>query len=674
MLVDRSLQKGEVVVFRKRSRPSLGVLERLSGESATIFSEEGKELDVDASKLLLATGIKYSQGMSEEDKKLALRALRRELEELKTTVDLETLWHCVSDSQEGIAFKDLIGLQFGSGEGGGKDELVFFWALDKDTIYFKRQPDDYMPRTGEEVGEILKRKEAEEKNLAERAAAVEWAKSVLKGEHAATGGADSDFAKYVDTLRNFVIHLDRYDKAPEARSFMSLVGLKNVEDTIKFLIKAGYWNEDDDPVFLRLGVSRTFPAKVFKESAKILGERVSFDGLMDLTALSTYSIDDDGTEDVDDAISISSGTDGLLLAVHIADVAWFVEKGGALDEEALRRGESIYLPEGHVHMFPIELIMGRLSLFAGEPHRALSLLVYLDEELNITNYTLQNTKISVDRNLTYANAEQILRSTEEGGRLFDIAAQLRQRRIDSGGVVVDLPDLKVRVDAAGDIGVKKNYMTTPAHIVVAECMILANRLAGEYLKTRGVPTVYRYLAERVPDDVRDLDPDDPLYPVRAVRFLRPSRFGLSPLPHEFLGVKQYVQISSPIRRYMDLVMQRQIFRALKGLSLGYTSSELEKISYRVEMSIKDKKVVEKTRVKFWLYKFLQQRVGEGITGFVSHMNASSMGVYIPDFLLDITIPLPGDGLYEVGSEVNLIIESVDPMKRKITLIPASFGV
>jgi exoribonuclease-2 len=667
-----ALQLNEVVAFRKRSELALGILTELGSDKVLVFSEEGKEISVDLSKIVLGSGMKYECGMGDAEKKLALRALRRELEERRPAFDIETLWECVSGETHGLSFEDLAELHFGSASVDQREVFFFLWALDKDDVFFRRLPDCYQPRTREETEDIIRRKEAERKKLEERRAAVEWARSLIEGKEAGAVGEAPH--SYIELLKNFVVFLDKYEKAPMARSFMSEVGIKNVDEAIGFLQKAGQWKEDDDPIFLRLGIRTSFPKKALDEALSIINTPPSFDGLLDLTSLPTYSIDDEETLDVDDAISITQSQDGIMLAVHIADVAGFVKKGSPLDEEAFSRGETIYLPEGHVHMFPVDLIRERLSLFEGLPKRALSLIAYFDSGFNLRSYTFANTKVLVDRNLSYEVAEEVLRSTRDGALLFEIAKFLRARRVESGGCIVDIPSLKVRVGKEGEIILKKNYMTSPSHIAVAECMILANALAGDFLKSHGVPAIYRYITEPAPEEIKSLDPNDPLYPVQAVKHLRPSRFGINPLPHEFLGVEAYVQITSPIRRYMDLVMQRQILRQIKGAPPLYTGQDLERIYHQVEIEIKDKKLVEKTRERFWLYKYLEGRVGECLIGYVSQSDDRSFSVYLPDYLIELPVSSQLNSSYGVGDRIDLKIESVEPIKRRISIVPQGRGL
>src|SRR3972149_8367957 len=656
----------EVVVFRKRSEPSFGVLRESLGERVSLFSEEGKEVEVDFSKIVLSTGIKLGSELTQSEKKLKLRGLRKGLDEKKGAVDLKTLWECVSDSGKELTLDDLVELYFSEDGTKKEDILLLFWAVEKDDLYFKRGENGYKPKTSKEVEETLLRKEAERKRLIEHKAAIKWARGIIEGRE---DELESDFKNYLELIKGYVIHLDKFERATEARSFMSEVGIRDVEGAIEFLIKAGGWREDEDPLFKRLGLKEGFPKRVLEEARRIIEEPFVDDGFEELTNLETYAIDDETTEDVDDAISIWESPEGLMIGVHIADVADFIPKWSLLDEEAGRRGETIYLPEGHVHMFPPELIKEKLSLFEGAPKYALSLLVLFDERLGIKSYRFTKSKILVKKNLSYDKADEAFLKSSIGQKLIHIAQGLRKKRMEAGAFVLQLPDLKIRVVDGGEIEIKKINMNTNAHVVVSELMVLMNWLSGRFFKEKGIPGIFRSQLEPVSEDARLLDENDPLFPLRAIKYLKPSRIGLSSEPHFSLGVDAYVQITSPIRRYLDLVLQRQIIGELDGQGAPYTEEELERLYPQVEVGIREKKMVERARERYWLLKHLKGLEGKEIKAIVSSLRDSTISIYLLDYLLEVPVPYSSEMDLKEGDTVHLIVEHVDPLRRKIVLIP-----
>ena len=140
---------GEIVVFRKRKEPSLGMVLRGQDGKVVVFSEEGKEMEVNPERVVLSTGITLGEGLTQSERKLELRKLRRELEERKNSIDLKTLWECVCEFETELPLKDLMDLYFSGDEIEDRDLLLFFWAIDKDDIYFKRGEGGYIPRSKE---------------------------------------------------------------------------------------------------------------------------------------------------------------------------------------------------------------------------------------------------------------------------------------------------------------------------------------------------------------------------------------------------------------------------------------------------------------------------------------------------------------------------------------------
>jgi exoribonuclease II len=659
----------EVVVFRKRNEPSLGVMKESIGERISVFSEEGKDAEVDFRKVVLSTGINFTNELTQSEKKLKLRELRKGLEEKRSEVDLKTLWECVFDTDRELTLEELIDLYFGINNSCNDDVLLLFWAVEKDDLYFKRVERGYSPRAPKEVEEIHLHKEAEKRKAFERRVAIKWARDVIENREGVE--QEFNFANYIELIKGYVIHLDRFERAPEAKSFMSEVGIRDVEGAVEFLIKSGSWREDEDPLFRRLGLKEGFSKKAVEESRKIIEEPDPEDGIEDLTSLDVYSVDDETTEDVDDAISIHESPEGIVVGVHISNVASFIPKWSLLDEEAARRGETIYLPEGHVHMFPPDLIKEKLSLFSGAPKLALSLLVLFDKKLNMKNYRFSKSRIWVKKNLTYIEAEDFFRKTQPGLKLIEIALERRRKRIEAGAFIAQLPDLKIRLGEDGQISVRKIYMNSTAHTIVSEFMILMNWLSGRFLKERRVPAIFRSQSESISEEARALDEDDPLFPIRAIKFLKSARIGLFPEPHLPLGLDVYVQITSPIRRYLDLVLQKQIIGELEGQGAAYTDEELERLYTQVEVGIREKKMIERARERYWLLKYLKGFEGKEITGIVSSLRETGVSVFLPEYVIEIPIALTSDMVLTEGDKINLIVERVDPLRRKIVLIPRS---
>lgn len=658
--------QNELVLFRKRKEPALGIFSKLRGNKLVIFSEEAKEIDVDLEKVAFCTGIEIRGGLTSSEKKLKLREIRRELDNDKANHDLRTLWECFNGHEDEIKFDDLKALYFTDNDTGVKEIAHLFWAVDKDDTYFKRGEAGYLAREEEDVKELIRKKGAEAHKREERRLALIWGKAQVAGK-ADDMSEEFDPGSYIELITGYVIHLEKFSRAAGAKSYLSEIGIRDIEGAIEFLVKIGEWDENEDPIFKRFSIKDEFPKKVEDEAEELLTKDILEDGLEDLRHLDIFSVDDEDTEDIDDALSIEQTQEGFTVGVHIANVAYWVTKWSSLDNEAGRRGETIYLPEKRIHLFPPALIREKLSLIEGEDRVSLSLLVNFDNDLNFKGYRFTNSLIRTKKNISYNQAVEYFEQDETGIKMREIAHILRGKRIDAGALIVQLPQLKIRLGEDSRIRIEKSYMDTVAHRVVSEMMILMNTMAGKFLKLNRVPGIFRSQPEPISEDARSCDESDPLYALFVVKYLRAPRVGLDPEPHKSLGLEVYTQVTSPIRRYADLVMQRQIVSELTSQEYAYTEDELENLYPRIEIGIRDKRVVEKSRGKYWLYKHFEELTDRELNGIISSVTGTRANVYLPDYLMEAPVTISTQELLKAGKDIKLQIEKVDPLRRKLTL-------
>ncbi len=661
----RSPSVNELIVYRKRREPTFGVIRAKKGDEVYyIITEDGKHTDLKSEKIIFNTGIYFDDKVEPSELRIKFRKLRKELEDLKKNVDLKTLWECVKDENREISFEEFVELYEGSSQLDAKEILQLFWAIDKDDTYFKRSGSCYVPLTDKEVKEKILKKEIEEKRKREIEAAIEWARSVLEGKE--RKDLEFDRETCISSIKRFVIQNDFSGSAKEYKKLFTELGIKTVEDAVDFLIKAGYCNEFDDPSSIKLEQYQKFSSSAMEETARILSTPYIQGNFRRFDYLPVISIDDETTKDRDDAISFRIMPNGYEVAIHISNVSYYINKNAYLDKEALCRGESIYLPDKTVHMFPEELVEGRLSLVAGKLSPCLTLFVEFDKDFKLLDYRFEETEVKIDKNLSYKEAEFLFASEDWACLLKELSFNLREKRIENGAFVLQLPELKFYIDDSGKVEVKINRMDTTAHTVVSELMILTNNLTAKFLRDRKAPCLYRTQPEPVAEDARALDINDPLYPLKVVKFLRPSRIETLAGCHCSLGVGCYTQVTSPIRRYLDLVMQRQLVSLLEGDEPCYTEDELEDIVARVKASVSDRRQIVFNRKRYWLLKYLKDHVPMELLGYVSSIGKTRTMVYIPQILTELPVRGGVDKLKE-GEKVRVVIEDVDPLRKKIYL-------
>ena len=235
-----------------------------------------------------------------------------------------------------------------------------------------------------------------------------------------------------------------------------------------------------------------------------------------------------------------------------------------MDREVRERSTSIYLADRTIPMIPPVLSEQAASLAVGEARQALSVLAWFGPDKKLTDYRIVPTRILVRKRLSYEEADERIADDDSAEALmFSIAEELRRTRLASGALIFKDPEISVRVAEDGGIEVSKRDRETPSQILVSEMMILANNMFATFMSEKGIPGIYR--SQPPPAEKIELDPEyDPVQSYRSKRLLSRGDLGTTPAPHSTLGLESYTTATSPLRRYTDLVVQRQIKAAFEG--------------------------------------------------------------------------------------------------------------
>jgi ribonuclease R len=338
-----------------------------------------------------------------------------------------------------------------------------------------------------------------------------------------------------------------------------------------------------------------FPKEVLDQAERISEQIDSrqLEGREDLRKEFIITIDPDDARDFDDAIQVEKTNSGWRLGVHIADVAAYVEPGSALDREARRRGNSVYLPDRVIPMLPERLSNGVCSLNPGVDRLTHSVFVHFDKHGVVKSARFARSVIRSAHRLTYKQAYAILTSPPRdrlGERLhlaWEFAALLRRKRFEDGALDLDFPEVKVWVDKNGRPVRLERVENDESHQLIEEFMLAANEAVARQLKKRAIPTVYRVHENPDPDKlaeyrefvlsfnyrVGDLThraelqrllalirgkPEEQALKVALLKSLKRARYSSQPLGHYGLAKANYLHFTSPIRRYADLVVHRAL--------------------------------------------------------------------------------------------------------------------
>src|SRR5438094_1575840 len=338
-----------------------------------------------------------------------------------------------------------------------------------------------------------------------------------------------------------------------------------------------------------------FPNDVLDQADQI-SERINarqLEGREDLRKDFIVTIDPDDARDFDDAIHVDKTKSGWRLGVHIADVAAYVEPGSALDREARRRGNSVYLPDRVIPMLPERLSNGVCSLNPGVDRLTHSVFIHFDKHGVVKSARFARSVIRSAHRLTYKQAFAILSSPPQdrlGERLhlaWELAAFLRRKRFQHGSLDLDFPEVKVLVDKQGHPVRLERIENDESHQLIEEFMLAANEAVARELMKRAVPTIYRVHENPDPEKLADYrefvlsfnykvgdlthrtelqrllasirgKPEEQALKIALLKSLKRARYSPQPLGHYGLAKANYLHFTSPIRRYADLVVHRAL--------------------------------------------------------------------------------------------------------------------
>jgi exoribonuclease-2 len=396
------------------------------------------------------------------------------------------------------------------------------------------------------------------------------------------------------------------------------------------------------------------------------------------------SIDSPTTRDIDDAFFAQSRQDGgIRLVLALADPALDWEFGGPLDAAVAHRASSLYLPEGVSHMLPECLGTGLYSLVAGEVRPSLVMEWDFSPDGEILGFAMRKTFVRLAENATYAAVEAALAGPDAPEQYvlgYRLACLLRQKRLERGAVIIERPEPEILLTGyPDDVAVAMDVCPAypKSQLLVSEFMILGNTAAAEYAVAHGTAMLFRTQDARLPPEIRGVH-DDPPSIQRVVRELPPTLTEPDPRPHATLAASAYAPVTSPLRRYADLVNLAQLESLLRTGSPRWSRGELEAMLPGLTARIEAVGRVQRFRPRYWKLLFLQRYCRERtFEGVVVDSGGAFVSLSLPDMQIYVraTRDTLGDTIY-IGQRYALRLGKIDPLTNELRVfgaeeIPAS---
>ena len=508
-----------------------------------------------------------------------------------------------------------------------------------------------------------------------------------------------------------------------------------VEERIGFLGEPGV---DTEIVLRSHNLPPRFPEQVVAESEEFPEEVRTEDllGRGDFREHRIVTIDGETAKDFDDAVEVARMGEGFRLGVHIADVSHYVEDGTALDQEALSRGTSVYFPGRVLPMLPERLSNGLCSLNPRVDRLVLSAILDFDGKGRVTGAQFVKGVIRSSHRMTYTEVARLLESEptsedrhrygpflEDFRLMGELAALLRRRREARGSIDFDLPDADVVLDDAGLVVGIVPESRNAAHRLIEEFMLAANEAVAKHLLFAKQPAIYRVHDRPDPDRLVDLKevlesfgyelkgdlaevppsafqrilgqiegkPEERLLSDLLLRAQRKALYSQECRGHYALAAPYYCHFTSPIRRYPDLVVHRQLSRLLRhGRPVPAKDFEAvnERLAEFAKLSSERERRAEAAERESLLWKkivFMQDKVGREFDAFVTGVAAFGLFVTLKDFFVEGLVPVSalgsdffvyeekqhclrgrsGGKTYRLGDSVHVKLTAIDEARRRL---------
>ncbi|MBW4419148.1 MAG: ribonuclease R [Myxacorys californica WJT36-NPBG1] len=657
------MEKGTLVEFRANGDRRLAIAERPEGKKHWIVIDERGQHHT-----LHPRQIEYeisNQTYKPSDIPHFLQTIQPYLD----PSSLEVAWEILNEMGDSVNPSEMALLLF------SEQSAALCYAahhlLSDDKIYFKQKGDRYEPRPAAQVAELKHQGEAEAQRQRE------WQSFLERVQHATTGETvewqPSDRPR-LDSLERFATFGEEAtNRTPALETLAALKRHETPQAALALLVELGMWSPHENLALRRSQVPTTFSTQVLQVSH----QRLEFppDDLdrdrLDLTHLKVYTIDDESTREIDDGLSLEILPDGReRLWIHIADPTRWLTPGDELDLEARRRSTTIYLPTGMIPMFPPELATGPMSLNQGETSCALSFSVILDESGAVEDYSIHASLIKSTYRLTYEDVDEMVQwGVQAESELEAIARWTKRRqawRQSQGSITIHMPESSIKVqDEEVTIEVLEDSISRQ---LVAEMMILAGEVAARYAQTHSLPLPFRSQPQP------DLPSEEellllPAGPVRACairRCMPRSEVTVTAARHASLGLDTYAQVTSPIRRYSDLLAHFQIKAHLRGDVPPFSEEAVKELMLTIGSTAYEAVLVERQTNRYWGLEFLRRHADQVWQALMLRWLREHEGlalVLLEDLALELPVLL--NRTIAPGDQLLLKVSRVDPRQDEI---------
>ncbi|AJI55562.1 RNB domain protein [Francisella philomiragia] len=610
MLLENQSIKNALVIFKSKPAKVVEILDK----KIEIETLDSKNIKLPAKNVQILTVVENDFDLDK-------------LEKLEIP-ELELTWELLQEQQQ-TSIDELSELLF---ESVGANQAYTVWLLVSDGEYFSFNDDFTINiHSQEQKNQIVSDKQEKLRKEQELNDFIEHLNNKTFNVE------DTKFLKEIEALATL--------KSTKCRFFKYLNMEESENSAYKLLLDIGYWDEFFNPHLYRYGAELESNPAEFRYNSGSDSQRV------DLTHLTAYAIDDEGSNDPDDAISWDAQQNKMW--VHIADPSSSISFGDEVDLEARARGSNLYVPEHVITMLPPQATQ-KLGLGLQEVSPALSVGFRLDESGDIHDIEICFSNIKVTR-YSYEFVEENI-SALELGDIEVYAKYFTDKRLAKGAVELDFPEIKISLD--NDKNVKLTDLPRlNSRTLVRDTMLMAGVAIGQFCKENNICVPFSTQPEHdlEQDDLDNIDSIADMFATR--KKLQRGKYSTEPDVHAGMGLDSYVQVTSPLRRYLDLLVHYQLRNFLENKQM-ISVDDVDNIIAQVDIPIKSNRQTERFSNSHWKLVYLMQNPNlEFQAAVIEKLDKGRLMVSIAD--LAMTKKLAVSGKYDLNDQIKLQNTSVN---------------
>lgn len=687
-----SLSEGAVVEFADKGKFSLAVVVGLDakGDKLRLITQLGREQKIAQKQVLHVLPTQLNVHLPDSNIATLLSSLATRAEAVTKRCELKDLWENTIGDLEKIELPDALSLLYTDPQ--AEHYLGLVRALRAERIYFKSiDPQCYALRTPEIVANLKRQADALERreeiieaftNEATSLLALPRAERILAFEEGREETRDPAWA-WIEDYALFGQDAENWAEAELRIDRLAARLNRGFQGTAHFRARAllreiAYWGDDISIELLKYDISKEFDDAIEDEALRVYKKAPDFSSRRDLRSLECFSIDDNDTLDIDDALSLESLPNGQhRLGIHIAAPAWSIAFDSPLEREARQRATTIYLPKCRVPMLPMILSEHGLSLIPNEARAAISFLLNFDAKNQLISYDIVPSVIQSRQRISYDTAEQRIEfgadSIADNLRtILDITDASQQERRMHGSIEIDLPEFKLKYDATSE---KYQHELIDSSMMsrqlVSECMVMANVLAAKFCDEHKIACLFRTQASPhsmpSPEELAEM-PNALMRGLTMRRNMLPAVSSMTPDWHAGLGVSHYLQVTSPLRRYADLLLHYQLEHYFQHGSARFSGEEFSTLLAETDHGLEAARGASGEANRNAVYLYLAQHKGETVEAIIVNYpqeRSDHAQVFLTATMLRANVSTKMR--WPLGSLCTLKIDHVDPEQNTISL-------